>query len=172
MLKHHWLLAVATIASLSACPAFAAGLTTASLNNATVDVADMTGDGTHNITFTDGVHNNGEGTDKILLTAIGDLNGDGLDDGAIVFYENWGGTGAFMNMAVFLCKDNEPNQIDIRTLGDRSRTNSLRIKNRVLTLDIMTHGPSDPASMPSVHKIIRFRVKGQKLFGPGDINRP
>ncbi len=73
-----------------------------------------------------GAHKNGSGTDKILYTAVGDLNGDGLDDGAIVFYEEWGGTGAFMRMSVFLCKKGKPVHIGSRTLGDRSNTKSLK----------------------------------------------
>src|ERR1700729_265741 len=82
--------------------AVAPGLTESSLKNATALAPDMEGDGTHALNFKNGSHNNGSGTDKILQTAVGDLDGDGIADGAIVYYEDWGGTGAFMRMSVFL----------------------------------------------------------------------
>ncbi len=166
-------LAVVSIAaaiSFSTPSAIAAGLTTAALENATAIAPDMTGGGSHVLKFKKGAHKNGSGTDKILYTAVGDLNGDGLDDGAIVFYEEWGGTGAFMRMSVFLCKNGKPLHIGSRTLGDRSNTKSLKIIKKVLTLDIMTHGPNDSANSPTVHKILHYSVKNGKLLGPDDIN--
>lgn len=163
-------LVIATSASLCVSSANAAGLSSTALKNATAFAPDMGGEGTHPLKFRNGAHKNGSGTDKILHTAVGDLNGDGLDDGAIVFYEEWGGSGAFMRMSVFLCKNGRPVQIGSRTLGDRSDTKSLKINKKVLTLDIMTHGPEDSANSPTVHKVINFHVKKGKLIGPDDIN--
>lgn len=154
----------------SGLPTLAAGLTESSLSNATAIAPDMAEGGTHPVKFKNGKHNNGSGTDRILHTAVGDLNGDGLADGAIVYYENWGGSGAFMRMTVFLCKNGKAVQIGDRTLGDRSDTKSLKIKNKILTLDIMTHGANDGASNPSVHKVVNFHVKGQKLIGPETVD--
>jgi hypothetical protein len=144
----------------------AKGLTKSLLENATALAPDMEGDGTHSLKFKNGSHNNGSGIDRILYTAVGDLNGDNVDDGAIVFYEDWGGTGAFMRMSVFLCKNGKPIQIGFRSLGDRSKTESLKIAQRTLTLDIRTHGPIDPASNPTRRKIFKYRVQTNKLLGP------
>ncbi len=151
-------------------PALAAGLSATQLDNVTLDAPDMEGDGTHKLTFTNSAHKHEYGTDKIIKTAIGDLNGDGLDDGAVVYYEDGGGTGAFMRMAVFVCKDGKPVQVGDSGLGDRSNTKSLTIKNGVLVLDIMTHGPNDSASSPTVHKVVRFKVKKDKLVGPEQVD--
>jgi hypothetical protein len=162
------LIALATASCASS--AIAAGLTSAALKNATAIAPDMTGGETHALKFKNGIHKNGSGTDTILHTAVGDLNGDGLDDGAIVFYEEWGGSGAFMRMSVFICKNGKPTQIGSRTLGDLSNTKSLKINKKVLTLDIMTHGPDDSANSPTVHKVLNFQVKKGKLLGPDNIN--
>jgi hypothetical protein len=148
----------------------ATGLTSETLKNVTVTVEDMAGGGTHPIKFTNGRFKSDSEDDAILHSAGGDLDGDGIADGAIAFYESFGGSGAFMTMTVFLCKNNKPVQIGSRVLGDRSNVKSLKIKNETLTLDIVTHGPSDPASMPTVHKVIKFHVKNGKLIGPTDIN--
>lgn len=145
---------------------WADGLTEDMLRNVSVTVDDMAGDGTHTIPFENGQFNNGEGTDLVLYSAVGDLNGDGLDDGAIVFFEEWGGSGRFMQLAVFLYKDGKPVQIGGRDLEDRSSTKNLEIKHKVLTLDIMLHAPDDPANSPTVHRIWKYRVKNNKLVGP------
>ncbi len=141
-------LVIALTTASCASSANAAGLTAAALKNSTAFAPDMEGDGTHPLKFKNGAHKNGSGTDTIMHTAVGDLDGDGLDDGAIVFYEEWGGSGAFMRMSVFLCKNGKPRQIGYRTLGDRSNTKRLKIKRKVLT----------------------FRVKNGKLHGPKNIN--
>lgn len=150
---------------LCSTSSIAAGLTQDALKNVTAYAPDMEGDDTHPVEFKDGVRNNGAGIDKVLATAVGDLNGDGIDDGAIVYYENWGGSGAFMRLSVFICKDGKPVQIGYRTLGDRSRTNSLKIHRQTIVLDIMTHAPSDPAPAPSLRRVVKFTVKGGKLKG-------
>lgn len=169
LLKQRCLLLAAAMA-FSAPSTFAAGLTEAALKNAVATAPDMTGAGTHRVKFKNGKHKNGSGVDAIVNTAVGDLNGDGVNDGAIVYYEEWGGSGAFMRMSVFLCKNGKPSQIGERTLGDRSNTRNLFIKKQVLTLDIMAHGPSDSANDPTVHKVLKYRVKNQKLIGPEKIN--
>jgi hypothetical protein len=152
----------------TSCSVQAEGLTKALLENATASAPNMAdrGGGTHKIKFTNGSHKDGSGTDKILHTAVGDLNGDKIDDGATVYFEDTGGRAAFMRMSVFLCKNGKPVQIGYRTLGDRSNTKSLKITNQVLTLDILTHGPLDSASDPTVRKVLKYRVKGDKLLGP------
>lgn len=150
-------------------PAFAAGLTNAQLLDVTLDTPDWEGDGVHPLKFTNGDHKHEYGTDRIIKTTVGDLNGDGLADGAVVYYVDGGGTGAFMRMAVFVCKGGKPVQVGMRTLGDRTKTNKLTIKNGVLELDIMVHAPGDSAPSPTKHKVVHFKVKKDKLVGPEEV---
>ncbi|MBI5176121.1 MAG: hypothetical protein HY986_24775 [Candidatus Melainabacteria bacterium] len=155
---------------LTAPPAFAAGLTTAQLNNVTLDAPDWEGDGVHQLKFTSGEYATKSGNGRILKTAVGDLDGDGQADGAVVYYENYGGSGAFMRMAVFICKDGKPVQVGMRSLGDRSETRHLTIKNRTLVLDIMTHRPNDSAPGPTKRKVVNFKLKQGKLVGPEQVD--
>ena len=96
-----WMAAAGLLLAIQ--PALAAGLSAAQLDNVTLDAPDMEGDGTHKLTFTNSAHKHEYGTDKIIKTDIVDLNGDGLDDGAVVYYEDGVGSGAFMRLAVFVC---------------------------------------------------------------------
>lgn len=155
---------------LTSPPAFAAGLTTAQLNNVTLDAPDWEGDGVHQLKFTSSEYATKSGNGRILKTAVGDLDGDGLADGAVVYYENYGGSGAFVRMAVFICKDGKPVQVGMRSLGDRSDTKNLTIKNKVLVLDIMTHRPNDSAPDPTKRKVVNFKLKQGKLVGPEQVD--
>lgn len=110
----------------------------------------------HQLKFTNGAYATKSANGRILKTAVGDLDGDGQPDGAVVYYENYGGSGALMRMAVFICKNGKPVQIGMHSLGDRSDTKNLTIKNKVLVLDIMTHGPNESAPNPTRHKVVNF----------------
>jgi hypothetical protein len=171
MIKNQFSYLAAALLVLTSTSAFAAGgLTPEILKNITVSAEDMVGGGSHPIKFTNGRFKSDSDDDAIMQTAVGDLDGDGIADGAIAFYESFGGSGVFMTMTVFLYKNHQPVQIGSRALGDRSNLKSLKISNKTLTLDIITHGPNDPAVSPTVHKVIKFHVKHGKLIGPEDIN--
>ena len=144
----------------------AKGLTIKDMNNVTAKAPDMTGGGFHKLKFKGGKHNNGEGTDSIITATVGDLDGDGFNDGAIIFYENWGGSGCFTQLSVFLYKNGKPVQVGLRAMGDRSVINKLYIKNKVLTLDVVLHRANDPAISPTLKKVLEFRIKEGKLVGP------
>jgi hypothetical protein len=159
--------AVLTLVLLSsAASADAAGITVEGLKDISVTADDLVGDGTHQLNFNDGVFDNGNGTDKIVATAVGDLDGDKVDDGAIVYYENWGGSGNFMTMTVFLWKNGKPVQVGDRSVGDRSIIKGLSIANRVITLDAVVHKLNDPAPTPTLHKVFKYTVRNNKLVGP------
>jgi hypothetical protein len=148
----------------------AAGLTAEKLKNTTIVADDMVGDGKHAIPFAGGSYKNGSDSAGIDAVAIGDLDGDKVDDGAVTYFENFGGSGYFGTMTVFLSKGGKAAQIGDRCLGDRTAVKKLSIKNRVLILDVMAHGPNDSASIPTVHKVLKYRVKGEKLIGSDKVN--
>ena len=69
----------------------AAGLTAEKLKNITIVADDMIGDGKHAIPFAGGSYQNGSDSAGIDAVAIGDLDGDKVDDGAVTYFENFGG---------------------------------------------------------------------------------
>lgn len=148
----------------------AAGLTAEKLKNTTIMADDMVGDGKHAIPFAGGCYKHESDSAGIDAVAIGDLDGDKVDDGAVTYFENFGGSGYFGTMTVFLSKGGKATQIGDRCLGDRTTVKKLSIRNRVLILDIMAHGQKDSASNPTVHKVLNYRVKGDKLIGTDKIN--
>ncbi|HMY52417.1 MAG TPA: hypothetical protein PK671_05665, partial [Candidatus Obscuribacter sp.] len=56
---------------LTSPPAFAGGLTTAQLNNVTLDAPDWEGDGVHHLKFTNGEYATESTNGRILKTAVG-----------------------------------------------------------------------------------------------------
>lgn len=147
----------------------ASGITEKDLLNINCSIPSL-GDGPDDqVTFHNGKSKWGENTGEILCTASGDLNHDGIADGAIVYGYNSGGSGFFTSLLIFLSVKGKPVQLGEISLGDRSSPKKLTIKNNRLTLDIMAHKESDPASRPSWRRILTYTVKGQKIDGPDDV---
>jgi hypothetical protein len=49
-------------------------------------------------------------------------------------------------------------------LEDRVKINSLSIKSGKIVVDMLVHGPSDPAPFPTVRKIAAYSLVGNKLL--------
>lgn len=116
--------------------------------------------------LTDGKYQDKDMTVQFETAAFGDLNGDGWQDAAVVFYWNGGGTGCFQRLEVFLNKDGNPVPVATAVLGDRVGIRGIKIKSGVIILDALSHGPNDPAGLPTVKRRARYKLKGENLIGP------
>ena len=115
----------------------------------------------------DGKFNRKDPDNKLLVeivdVASGRLPPDHQQGAAVIYGYNTGGTGFF----VLLCavtrdhgklKNSEP--VD---LEDRIRINSLEIRSGKIVVDMVAHGPTDPAPFPTVKKIVTYTLVGNKL---------
>jgi heat shock protein HslJ len=145
----------ATVASTATTVATAtpipAALTIETLRNAGYSLPEL-----GPIQLVDGAYEDkyGDGATQVnqvafISAALGDLNADGLDDAAVILWMNTGGSGDFIYLAAMLNESGTPAQTDITMLGDRAQVQQSHIEAGVITLELLTHGPSDPMCCPS-----------------------
>lgn len=82
--------------------------------------------------------------------ALGDLNGDGTGDAAVMFLENYGGTGQFGVLAVYANVSGQPVFLDSLLIDDRPMPNSISLINGEIFLDVVVHGFDDGGCCPSL----------------------
>ena len=98
--------------------------------------------------------------DKI---AFGDLDKDNKNDAAVVVYASGGGSGGFRELAIMMNSRQEPFYFTSTLLGDRVKINSIAIESEVIILDMLVHGPNDALCCPTLNKIIKYKLSGNKL---------
>ncbi|HEX5416114.1 MAG TPA: hypothetical protein VFZ25_10640 [Chloroflexota bacterium] len=98
------------------------------------------------------------------LTAYGDLNGDGVNDAAAILAVDLGGSGTFIWTVAMLDRDRVPVQSARFFLGDRVRVNSVTIINRKISVELLTHGPTDPRCCPT--KLVVATLEASELQDP------
>ena len=95
--------------------------------------------------------------------ATGDLNGDGVADAAVVLVSNPGGSGTFYELAAVLNENGQPHHGASILLGDRVRILAMAIKDGQITVHMITQGPNDPMSIPTLEVTNRYELKDGKL---------
>jgi hypothetical protein len=95
--------------------------------------------------------------------ATGDLNGDGNPDAAVILFSNYGGSGTFGELAAVLNEDGLLRQVASAPLGDRVKIKSLAIKDGVISVNLLSHGPKDPMATPTKETTKQYKLVGQKL---------
>lgn len=93
----------------------------------------------------------------------GDLNGDGEDEFAALVAENYGGSGTFVFLAVFVDVDGIPVFQTSTLVDDRPQLNELSIENDEIFLDAVIHGFDDPMCCPAWRTMRRFRFVERQL---------
>jgi hypothetical protein len=150
-------------------------LTIDDVRNATYHIE--SGQVTHTVTLKDGrythtsedgrtmvvIINQGKHGDQAERVAFGHLDGDENKDAAVVLLLNTGGTGDFMILAALINQNGVPFHKASAHLGDRVIINSIKIRDKAIVVDMITHGPDDPANNPTVKKVAEFRLKGNEL---------
>lgn len=99
--------------------------------------------------------------DKI---ALGDLNGDGKKDGAVILVYSTGGSGSFRVLEAVINQKGKTVNVASTDLGDRVIVESISIASGEIIIKMITHGPNDGASNPTVRKTVRYRLNGEELI--------
>ena len=81
--------------------------------------------------------------------STGELNGEAGDEAAVLLLESSGGSGSFIYLAVVGLQDGEPVSLGTALVGDRSQVQGMTIEDSRVRLELLEHGPQDPACCPS-----------------------
>jgi hypothetical protein len=100
---------------------------------------------------------------NVVKIALGHLSNHQSQDAAVIYAYNTGGSGFFMVLCAVINDQGKPKNIAQTDLGDRVKINSLGLKAGKIIIDMVTHGPNDPACCPTVKKIATYVLVGNKL---------
>jgi hypothetical protein len=95
--------------------------------------------------------------------AFGDLDGDGVDDAVVVLVSSGGGSGLFYNLVAVRQRNGIVETPAVKSLGDRIMINQINITNRIVTVDMITHGPHDPSCCPTERQVLKLKVQGSEF---------
>jgi hypothetical protein len=101
---------------------------------------------------------------RIVDLAVGRLANLPGPGAAVIYGFSTGGTGFFMLLAAVVNDHGQPKPVALANLEDRAQINSVRIHSGKIIVDLLVHGPTDPAPWPTVKKIATYAVKGNKLI--------
>ena len=100
---------------------------------------------------------------NVVKITLGYLSNNRLKDAAVIYAYNTGGSGFFIMLCAVINDQGQPKNIGLTDLGDRVKINSLSLKSGKIIIDMVTHGPQDPACCPTVKKIATYVLVGNKL---------
>ena len=98
-----------------------------------------------------------------VFYAAGDLDGDGNGEAAVIIWENSGGSGSYHYLAVSRRENEEIVNVDTVLVEDRPKILSLHISDRQVVLELIQHGPDEPACCPTQHALRRWQIVEGKL---------
>jgi hypothetical protein len=97
------------------------------------------------------------------FVSFGDLTGDGIDDAAVIFLENYGGTGNFGVLAIYANVAGEPVFLDSILIDDRPIINSMTVENGEVFIDAVVHGFDDGGCCPTLPTTRRYVLVKNEL---------
>jgi len=97
------------------------------------------------------------------FASFGDLNHDGVNEGAIVVYENYGGTGDFGFLVLYSDQNGKPVFVNSVMIDDRPQINRVAFQGDEVFLDATIHGSQDPGCCPALPTIQQYRLIGSSL---------
>jgi hypothetical protein len=100
---------------------------------------------------------------NIVKIALGYLSNNQTKDAAVIYGYNTGGSGFFVVLCAVINDKGQPKNTALIDLEDRVKINSLSIQSGKIIIDMVTHGPNDPACCPTVRKIATYTLVGNKL---------
>jgi len=104
--------------------------------------------------------------------ATGDFDADGTQEALVVTWSSGGGTGTFMDLALFVerAAGDTPDAAGTmwawqasEPLGDRVRVRALTVDRDRVEVRVTRHGPDDPMCCPTERASLAFRIHGGTL---------
>jgi hypothetical protein len=139
------------------------------VSNALISLSTLTGETPIPYQLTDGKYQpdaGGAGDASISLLgqmAFGDLNNDGAGDAAVLVAENYGGSGTFVSLVVFLNKDGQPVQTAITPIDDRPEIQDVSITDGRIALEATIHSFEDPMCCPTLGTTRHYALDASEL---------
>lgn len=100
---------------------------------------------------------------RMEAVTFGDMNADGQEDAVIELRTNTGGTGRFVELALVLNAEGQPQYTTSVAIGDRTVVRALSIADAILVADLITHAESDPLCCPTLEVTLKFKFQDGKL---------
>ena len=140
------------------------------LQNATYKIEGVAG-GT--VTLTNGEYHApaapGSASETIVTLAdtvvVGTLSGQPA--AAVVLTSSGGVSGTFYYLAVVRDVGGKPVNVATALLGDRVKINGVSITNNQVVVDLVTQGPNDPMTSPTLHQVWKYELQGNTLVKVG-----
>ena len=92
------------------------------------------------------------------FVAAGDLNADGVDEVVALISENYGGTGVFVFLAVYVNVNGALTFQTSSIVDDRPQLNALSIENSEIFLEATIHGFEEPMCCPTLRTTRHYRL--------------
>jgi hypothetical protein len=97
------------------------------------------------------------------VMAFGDIDGDGVNEAAVIVSENYGGTGVFVFLALYVEQAGQPLFLTSVFIDDRPVVSELRFETDEIFLSSTTHGAEDPFCCPTLHNERHYRLINNQL---------
>jgi hypothetical protein len=95
--------------------------------------------------------------------ALGDLNDDGVNEAAALISENYGGTGVFVFLALYVEQAEQPVFLTSAFIDDRPAVDGVGFENGEIFLLVTTHGAEDPFCCPTLRNERHYRLINNQL---------
>jgi hypothetical protein len=95
--------------------------------------------------------------------ALGDLNNDGVNESVAIVSENYGGTGVFTFLALYVNQNVQPVFLTSVFIDDRPVIDGLGIENGEVFLAATTHDADDPFCCPTLRTERHYRLLNNQL---------
>lgn len=119
-----------------------------------------------NGTFQSGTDTLAEDYTYVMMTqffTLGDVTGDGFGDAAVIFLENYGGTGQFGVLAIYANVSGEPLFVTSTLIDDRPQINSIALDNGEIFIDAIVHGFEDGGCCPTLPTTRKYALIKNQL---------
>ena len=102
------------------------------------------------------------------LRLTGDVDGDGSDEAVVVLGQDSGGSGTFVYLAVVGHENGSMANLDTTLIGDRIQIREAAIDGGRIAVDVVRHGPDDPACCPGELATMEWEMTEQGLSAIAD----